>query len=278
MRYLQIQTTNRCNAVCQFCPHTVSLAKHPETMTPEVFGGVMKALEGHQWDRIMAYCQAEPMMDPDIFERIAEMCRRLKSRTIEFSTNLELFDLDALAKLAIAVGGKPTVLAMSFQGTNSWDFEGATGIPWDPCYANLKAILQATDSMPWRRSIRCICGGPNADEWFRRRFAEWGIKPESVRVVTSPPLSRCGNVPGTRTVYRVQDKFLNCGRLSLWAHVAVDGQLLPCCDDYNRECLLGNVLDTPLDELFLGIHEKMRVLSREPGQFLCHRCPREVCS
>ena len=74
-------------------------------MTPEVFEGVLKSLEGHRWDRIMAYCQNEPMMDPDIFGRIAEMCHRLTSRTIEFSTNLEFFDLYALAQLAIAVGG-----------------------------------------------------------------------------------------------------------------------------------------------------------------------------
>jgi radical SAM protein with 4Fe4S-binding SPASM domain len=58
------------------------------------------------------------------------------------------------------------------------------------------------------------------------------------------------------------------------ANIAVDGQLIPCCHDYGRECLLGNVLEKPLAALLRDAPAKMKEFAQNTDRFLCHRCER----
>ena len=54
-------------------------------------------------------------------------------------------------------------------------------------------------------------------------------------------------------------------------HVAVDGKVIPCCHDYKREVLLGDVCGMDLDEILDSRQSTMDLWAARPDS-LCRKC------
>lgn len=245
-------------------------------MTPEVFEAVLTALAPYQWGRVCMYLQNEPMMDPRIFERIASVRERLDFKCIDFSTNLARLGASALERLIVETQGLIVYLGLSFQATDKATFEQRTGLSWETCYENMKRCLQATDSLGWNITIRSCYGGKRAWDWIFKTLWSWGVQGTTGKLAihTDNGMSRAGNVKGEFAKYhRYPDKnFLACPRLFDWVHVTSDGSLIPCCMDYGREVVFGNLAEEPLLDIQKRILPTMLTAAEGNPDFLCRRC------
>ena len=69
--YIQIQTTNNCNASCIMCPNTYNKNKKIEVMSDNLFKKIVNEIaEEAQIAYLHLYYQNEPLMDENIFKKI----------------------------------------------------------------------------------------------------------------------------------------------------------------------------------------------------------------
>ena len=78
LRYVQIQTHARCNADCVFCPYSHSWhAAHPGRMGDDLWRKILDDLqpfaEGLSRGLVAPYLMQEPLLDPTIFDKIADI-------------------------------------------------------------------------------------------------------------------------------------------------------------------------------------------------------------
>ena len=62
-----------------------------------------------------------------------------------------------------------------------------------------------------------------------------------------------------------------------WFHILHDGNMIICCNDYYEETTFGNILKTPLEEIFQSkdyqiLFDKMNANIPSPINFICKRC------
>jgi len=77
-------------------------------------------------------------------------------------------------------------------------------------------------------------------------------------------------------VLRATNKVVSCSVPWDQISVAWDGDVVPCCYDYDKKYVLGNVHKQPLNEIWNG--ERMRALRKEfisndVSNPLCRNCP-----
>lgn len=100
-----IETINRCNGVCNFCPCNVKDEKRPiKKMTTELFESIVLQLA--DWDykgRIVMNINNEPLLD----DRIVEFCRHIKEKLpcnhVYIITNGTLLTIERLKQIAAYV-------------------------------------------------------------------------------------------------------------------------------------------------------------------------------
>lgn len=99
---IAIETINRCNSTCSFCPCNVHDEVRPyKRMTDETFQLIIKHLLS--WDykgRIVMNVNNEPFMDSAIIERTKLMREKLPEANIYLITNGTLLTLDKFRKIA----------------------------------------------------------------------------------------------------------------------------------------------------------------------------------
>lgn len=98
---VEIETFNRCNGVCSFCP----VNKHDDTRPPlfmeeHIFKKIIKELEDLDYsNRIALYSNNEPLLDPRIFDFSKYMREHLPNARIHMFTNGTLFTLEKFLQL-----------------------------------------------------------------------------------------------------------------------------------------------------------------------------------
>ncbi|MFC1852405.1 SPASM domain-containing protein [candidate division CSSED10-310 bacterium] len=95
------------------------------------------------------------------------------------------------------------------------------------------------------------------------------------------PISRAGNVPKLRIKPRKSIQ----GCRSVWTdqmlHVLFNGDIIPCCMDWSREIVLGNVCQQSIEEIWTGErYTRFRnIVSGDipcPNNFICKKCEDSV--
>ena len=96
MRIYNVETTNYCNAECDYCPYP-KMTREKGFMSVETF---KKVLEKQELDFMELHNFGEPLVDPQIFKFI-RMAKEAGFKT-RLSTNGLLLNRDVLSKLADA--------------------------------------------------------------------------------------------------------------------------------------------------------------------------------
>ena len=101
-RMVAIETFNRCNGTCSFCPvnRNVNPLK-PQKMTEELFLHILKNLKEMKYKgRIALYANNEPLLDDRIYDFAAMARSYLPDAFIYFFTNGTMLDLEKCRLLA----------------------------------------------------------------------------------------------------------------------------------------------------------------------------------
>lgn len=264
--YLEI--SNICNLKCNFCPGT---KRTPKAMTEDVFAGLLPQLR--PWtDYLYFHLMGEPLCHPklDRFLEIAESngfkVILTTNGTLLQSRQELLLSSPALHKVNISLHAFEandlsipfeTYLSNCFRFAKAaegnklvifrlWNHGGA-----DERNAEILRALEAVFPKPWAEGRKGIRIGD-------RIFLEYGDK------FDWPDLGADGN--GDRVFcYGLRDQI----------GILCDGTVVPCCLDHEGDLALGNVLETPLDEILaspraLAIYQGFQ--NRKAAEELCRKC------
>lgn len=100
--HVEIETINRCNGVCAFCPvNSNNDSRVFSVMSEELFKKIIDELAELKYEgKLACFSNNEPFLDPDIIDRLKYAREKLPSARMHLFTNGTLLSLDKF-KLAI---------------------------------------------------------------------------------------------------------------------------------------------------------------------------------
>lgn len=293
----QVETTNACSMTCVMCPRgRGQMTRRLAHMKDDVFRAVCVQVE-ESWRALIGtkrdpklfpgaspgsgYFEANglrlhhfgsPLLDPRFIERVAwikEHC----AFPVHASISAEQLRRDAAERL---IGAGIDRLVIAIDGTTDAEYKAVRGpaADYDRAVAGIHSLLEAkiTLGSPVQLDVQLV--DTRGDSTLQGRFEEkWstieGLSVLVKRVFEYPDVDGGGEIRGDVWAGPCAWPFLSMV-------VAVDGRVLLCCADYNAECVVGNVQDESLFEIWHG--ERYRNARREflfspaPSDSLCGRC------
>lgn len=274
---IYIETTNLCNASCIMCPHS-KVERNPSIMRNEIFYKVIEhlkeaAVKGKQ---IFMHKEGEPLLDPQIMERIAYADRMLGDyNEIGINTNAMLLD-DKKAKQLLE-SGIGTVY-FSVDGISKKKYEAIRiNLNFETVVKNIKHFFKLHQQR--KSKVRVIMqmliqnDDSNSAEAFKNM---WKKYPCEFYIKKMHGYLDGGH--SSQTLKRSHFQMNTCTDPNRIEVVFTDGNVGLCCWDYNNEYNIGNVMEDSLITLFNNerANHLRRSLDRYEGKKIvpCNRCAR----
>lgn len=100
---INIETSSACNRVCSYCPDAIYDRKKQILMDPGLWQRFVANIEAIQYEQqISLNLYNEPMLDPTLCEKIADLKRASPKCITKFSSNGDYLNPDTLQQLATA--------------------------------------------------------------------------------------------------------------------------------------------------------------------------------
>jgi radical SAM protein with 4Fe4S-binding SPASM domain len=272
-----IETTSVCNLACVMCPYK-ELTRPHEMMDIELFVKIVDEVCGHN-GAIWLHNLGEPLAHP----RFVEFVRHVKRRGLPcgFSTNATLLD-ERRAGQVLESGLDDLILCMD--GITRETYEALrVGADFDQVTANIERFLRLKRSRGLSRPRTVVQliymketerqvadferrWRPLADGVRVKRFSTWANQVPSITALSAPEHRyEPTRVPGVRHP---------CAYL--WRNVVVtaNGDVIPCCADYDARMVMGNVGRESLEDIWHGERFRQMRADHLAGRFLgtCAEC------
>lgn len=270
-----IEITNVCNKNCSFCAGT---ARTPLFMTTEQFSNVLTQVRPFT-DYVYLHLMGEPLLHPNLAEFL-ELCadKHLRVNITTNGTLLKekseiLLSAPALRKISISVHC----------------FEEGTEAEQTAYYQQCITFAKAAAAQGIFCELRLWNLGGNAadnEAFFALIKAEFGaaFNPAIMSGPSAPANYKLSEFLflglAHRFVWPAMDKpalndRLFCYGLRDQFGVLADGTVVPCCLDHEGDISLGNLFETPLEEILQS--QKVKALvdgfsKRKATEELCRRC------
>ena len=253
-RVLQIQTRTGCNADCVFCPYGATADTQPKgTMDWGLFRKIIDESARHRVRRISPYLMNEPLLDRDIFERIAYINRVNPRARVTLTTNGSLLTGPVVERL-LELGRGLHELAISIQGIERAAYAGTMrgGMDLRRTMSNVDHLVREIRRRRARRPALWITMVDTGLIDARRAVEYWRGRGLNARYTKLE--NRGGNVPQAEDLSRSRrmEFFSSCTRLFKQAYIKFNGDVVLCCTDYEARVVLGNVREKTLREVWNG--------------------------
>ncbi len=291
---IQIQTVSNCNATCYFCPYHGSWhQKNPGKMSMEMYKKLIDNLKQYKIKKFCPYLENEPLLDQDLFEKIAYAIEVFKPEIVEVATNISVLNEKVIKGLREVLITVPHELRVSFHGIDEQSYSEVMGLDFDKSLENVKVLVEMMQNEPLNLMIRGS-GKPresnsNVKFWFGEEEYYKFWKKELANYKVQPVIDfftyhdRASQKQLTKkgvdfNVYREDLKDFYCSRFDQWVHFLYTGEPILCCMDYNRETVFPDSLhNNSIDELyqseyFIETIKKATGLCESEDDFICKRC------
>lgn len=270
---LYLEITSRCNLACSFCPGTTRPAKF---LTVEEFNVLARRLRPHG-QYLYFHVMGEPLLHPqlsELLQRAGDLGFQViltTNGTLLPRQQETLLAAPALHKVNLSLHAPEANCVTEFTpylkgctdflqaaaekrllcSLRLWNLDGAGTVGQHQYNGQIVAALEQAFPQPWVQNTR---GYRLAD----RVFLEWGEK---------------FDWPDLQTPDRGETCF--CYGLRDQVAVLSDGTVVPCCLDREGAMALGNLYETPLEELLETPRAKAiydGFSRREAVEPLCRTC------
>ena len=279
---VMIQTTSLCNSACVICPYPSVQSENPRgDMSPGLFDSIIDEIAGFPpLRRLMLYLMNEPLCDKNIISRIRKAREKLPDTEIYILTNGIALN-DRLADELTDSG--LSWIGFSVHAINPETYRKITGHADFERIRNRitgfidKAVAaKGTDFV--QVNVTRVRPHMSEDEFLEA--ADFWKSVGLTRVdLDGGYISRAGNVEVYGHERLRRNRITGCR--TLWghemAHILHDGTVIPCCMDWRRKVVYGNVERESLLDIWRG-ENRMNFLDRIssgeplPDDFLCIPC------
>lgn len=266
VRGLEVEISTHCNWRCAFCP-VRGRPKPRMSMDITLFQDILNKAEdlpNAQWVTLNSY--NEPTLCPN-FDRILCILAGTRLRLI-LHTNATALTTRRIAFLAqtqlarAVVINLPTLDPAQFRGlTGVCAMERTVDVAEEAIAAGLNVELSVNGS-PRVRQANLAC--------LRDRFGS--------RAIDSQTSDRAGILGGeyAKGVY-ISGRLCGCQLVEEWVHIAFNGDLFICCEDYYQKVVFGNVRDGGFREVLssgqaLALRRQVFGMESAPNDFICRHC------
>ncbi len=301
LRYVQIQTTSRCNADCVFCPYVESWhAENPGLMSKALWTKILADLAPYEATlnkgMIAPYLMNEPLLDPHIGDRVTSIYEAFPKTMVQLATNGSALTQRRTDDLLARLDGKKHQIWISFHATQPDHLTEIMRLEFHRTLRNILYLLKQADG-GFRVLIRGAGSPRDGDHtWFTpnayrdfwaAEFRTHGINTRKVHVDAFSFHDRAGSIRRTdrnanslnKGAIRLidPDHPFDCSRVHEWLHVLWDGRLRLCCMDYHGELQLPSLQEISVaDYLNSPTYTSARAAVRgdrpTPRDFICKRC------
>jgi sulfatase maturation enzyme AslB (radical SAM superfamily) len=242
---IQIETFLGCNARCTYCTVHEWKREHG-AMTDEVFARIVEQLIpiGRHVQAISLYMDGEPLMDRQMERRVKE----LKSHNlphIGFATNGALLSESRARDL---LEGGLDWLAISFDSLNKESFEKVRlRLKFDTVLQNIKRFFELRNEGGFHTKVilRHVNSVDDPEELVSYK-SYWSEYLDEKDIVQSFDVHNWGNGKSPPD----QDWLAPCSHVFDNMVILRDGTVPLCCIDYDGLNAFGNVMTTPLMEIW----------------------------
>lgn len=273
---IQIQTVAACNAFCIFCPHGKTKRPLPKgRMDWDLYKAIIDECVRHRMWRISPYLMNEPLLDPDIGERIRYISSKKKFPTYtKINTNASLLTEETARDL---LDSGLDILTCSVHGIVKEKYEKTmVGLKLEEVLDNIDRFLDLKKKLKKKKPelritmIRTKLIEPDVEkirEYWGKRGVHVSIRPMSNRA--NPQIAALD------ISAKPLEPFYWCVRPMEQAYVNVRGELLLCCNDWEQTTILGDLKTQSLEEAWNSEKYKeirKRILEGRVKGLLCEEC------
>lgn len=268
---LQIENSGVCNARCVFCPYPAHLRPRG-FMEKYLFQSIIDQAAGiGAIDHITLTGLGEPLLDPQILDRIAYVRRNKQFRAVPIDVYTNGFQLSVEKAQALSAAGL-TTLYVSLNAVDSRRREAIMGLK---DYDALETVLhEIIAKVP---TLRTIVKAVVAKDLFESTDSEtfetlwggrWDFGGNAFLHLEGNWAGACSNVrvPPTSPCVRLFNQIM-----ILW-----DGRVSLCCFDGKGEKTFGDLNLTPLVEVLANPefvrYRRAHIEGRRPDLLLCGNC------
>lgn len=282
---IQLETTSRCNAHCNFCPYPETSTTQPSgVMGDDLFHHIVDQIARYPVQLIQPFLNNDPLMDPQIVPRLEYIIRKNPLARVRLTTNGSLMH----EGIARALAAMPLeFIHISSNGLTAETYKRTMGID---AYTVIRNVNFLWDEMRRRGSqtklvVTSILMSTNKDEIAHMR-EYW--RSRGVTYYLNPLNNRAGNITDEtfRSLLPLGDganqsqlrsmNMSGCPALYGYMGILWNGDLITCCMDWRRARVLGNAAQAPLYDLWHGRpYGQLRQMSDEgrlPELPLCREC------
>jgi MoaA/NifB/PqqE/SkfB family radical SAM enzyme len=271
---IQIQTVSPCNAACVMCPWPATKDVLPQgVMAEPLFQRLVDQLAGRGVERTSLFLMNEPTLDRRLERLTAYLKRVVPETTALIFTNGLLLTGDRAEALAAAGMDEIDVSVIGFSEAEY--AKVMHGIDFASVMRNLDEIAaRQAQGRLGSLKLKLVClDFPGLRESAAAFSARTGL-----HVYVKPVTNRAGLIDldaiGVANTEAPQPR--PCQRPFVKAYVLYNGDAVLCNCDWMRTTVLGNVADTPLEQIWRShqLDEIRRHHLRRafPKGSLCARC------
>ena len=260
IKSIHIQFTNYCNLNCEFCSFTNTQNKQEigEFLLTKLFDEIMNGK--YDIKELNLWLAGEPLLHPKLKE-ILELIKSYKDKYTNFPrvkifTNAMVMN-ESMSKLLINSGAIDWI-GFSIDGGNRENCEKIrAGSKFDVIKKNINDFISLNKNI--ETQINCVIPlDKSLDEsWMSSEFKELLELVDSYKINYPQTIGLNVDYPKGFRFMKWDERI--CPALLNGIAVVQNGNVLPCCNDFNNIHVLGNLFDSSLKEILKGEGRKKMI-------------------
>ncbi len=237
---MAIETTNRCNASCWFCPNN-AMQREKQTMSDDLFEKIIDDCTKFPLDKIEPFLNGEPLMDPKLIERLQLIRRKLPNTKLCLYTNGTILTpkkIDALVGLGI------DRLYVSLNTLDPERYESVMGLKLERTLKNLDYLTHPTRRALVAKLITIrMTRTPDISHQEQKEFVRFCRK-RGVRPFIVGPFNYKGDIPSALPVPNFP-----CEHITR-VDILSNGRVALCCMDQEGQYSWGDIRQNSVLEVY----------------------------
>ena len=255
---LHIQTISYCNARCVFCAYpTVKDKISHGIMEDDVYKKIIEEAALYKPKRVALLLMNEPLLDRKLSERISYAKKKLGEETeVTITSNGSILTPNVVNRL---VESGLDRIKISIQGITKDTYERVMGLDFKRTFDGINLLIDTLKERKLKKPkvvLSMVNVGHNDDELrkYKRYWRRKGVKATSVAFE-----NKGGNIEDNVELHPFGLQLMErCYRFNRCAYILYNGDLIPCCADWSRSVVLGNVKEKSIREIWHG--EKLNAI------------------
>ena len=236
-----IETYNRCQGECKFCPYKELRSKDKdELLSTDKYMELIDEISKHEITRLTLFNNNEPLLDKRIYDFIKAAYEKIPTAEIGLSSNGRVVTKDVFDKL---VKSNLTTLYISIPCIDREDYKKVMGVYPDKLFE----LLESIDDKKILDMVRIAVPITKYldEEALRDKFKKYKVCVWNLEYKDSWGIEEKFN-----EVAREDSIAGLCDRPMDQAVISANGDVIICCRDWQGQNVVGNVYDASLYDIW----------------------------